>query len=219
MLQRVSEEGGVLARIERQLPPTPDHRRLVGRLLLAVAASAAFAFALVPLYDVLCRVTGLNGRTSENIFQVGGFKAAGSSRAYRVDYGRVVTVEFTGTVMPGLPWEMRPLTPSVTVHPGEVKTIKYLVRNLSHHPVEGQAIPGVTPGQAARYFHKVECFCFAHQSLGPWEEREMAVVFVIRSDLDPEVRELTLAYAFFPVPAARMAALSGSPAAPSESRS
>jgi cytochrome c oxidase assembly protein subunit 11 len=219
MLEQTSKHGDAFVDSERELQAAPDHSRLVHRLLLAVIASAAFAFSLVPLYNVLCRVAGLNGRVTEEGFRTGGLGGGFSVRAYRVDYGRMVTVEFTGTVMPGLPWEMRPLTPSMTVHPGQVQVAKFLVRNLSHHRVEAQAIPGVTPGEAARYFHKVECFCFSQQTLDPFEEREMTVVFVIRSDLAPEVHELTLAYAFFPLPAALMAALSGRPAVRSESRS
>lgn len=197
----------------------PSHRRLVLSLLLAVLGSVVFTLALVPLYGALCRATGLNGRGGDNGFQVGGLNVGLRSPAASVDYGRSVTVEFTGTVMPGLPWEMEPLTRSMTVHPGEMQVVKYRVRNVSGRRISGQAIPGVTPGQAARSFHKIECFCFAHQSLGPHEEREMAVVFVIRPDLDPEVGELTLAYAFFPLATTRLTAFSGSPAVPSGIRS
>ena len=41
----------------------PGNRRLVRSLLLLVAASFVFAFAMVPLYNVLCEVTGFNGKT------------------------------------------------------------------------------------------------------------------------------------------------------------
>jgi cytochrome c oxidase assembly protein subunit 11 len=218
MLQDSPDSALVSASDRRPLPPS-GHRRLVLRLLLIVAGSIAFTLALVPLYNVLCRSTGLNGRTADGAFQVGGINPGGSAQAFRIDYGRLVTVEFTGTVMPGLPWTMRPLTRSVTVHPGEVQVVKYLVRNLSSHRVEGQAIPGVTPGQAAQYFRKIECFCFDHQFLAPHEEREMAMVFIIGSNLDPAVRELTLAYAFFAVPAKRVIAFSVLPASRFESRS
>lgn len=219
MLEATSGPDGAFFHGDREPQAPPDHGRLVRRLLLAVVASAAFAFSLVPLYNVLCQATGLNGRMTEEGFRNGGLGGGVSPSAYRVDYGREITVEFTGTVMPGLPWEAKPLTPSVAVHPGQVQVAKFLVRNLSHRRVEAQAIPGVTPGEAARYFHKVECFCFSQQTLEPFEEREMTVVFVIRSDLDPEVRELTLAYAFFPLPAARMASLSDLRAGPSGNRS
>jgi cytochrome c oxidase assembly protein subunit 11 len=217
MIQQARRVGDALGSDSQSRLVNP-HRNLLLRLAAIVAGSIAFTIALVPLYNVLCEKVGLNGRAAED-FRGGGFSSAAAPTSVRVDRGRVVTVEFTGTVMPGLPWQMRPLTRSVTVHPGEVEVVRYQVRNLSDETVFGQAIPGITPGQAARYFHKIECFCFAHQSLAPNEEREMAVVFVIRPDLDPEVSELTMAYAFFPLATARVAALRTSPAVRLASRS
>jgi len=196
------------------------HRSVVLRLLLVATASVVFTLALVPLYDVLCQAAGLNGRVATDAgFQIGGFNLGGRQADNRIDRSRVVTVQFTGTVMPGLPWEVRSLTRSLTVHPGEFQVVEYSVRNLSGRSVTGQAIPGVTPGQAARYLHKIECFCFAHQTMAPFEERRMAVAFAIRSDMDQEVSELTLAYAFFPLSTVRVAAVSASPKGPSGSRS
>lgn len=173
------------------------HDRLIGKLVLAVCASAAFGFALVPLYDTLCRVAGLNGKT----FSRGGL-AADAQSVERVDRTRLVTVEFTGTVMPGLPWEMRPLKTSVDLHPGEMQQVAFLVRNTTDRPIVGQAIPSVTPGQAAQYFHKIECFCFTQQTLGPGEAREMPLMFIVKPELDGDVRTITLSYAFFQAPTA-----------------
>ena len=81
------------------LPPMPvqSHRKLVWKLLLIVALSFAFGFALVPLYDVFCKLTGLNGKT----VGLGGI-TTGMRTASPIDLQRIVTVEFTGTVMPGL---------------------------------------------------------------------------------------------------------------------
>ncbi|HET6720869.1 MAG TPA: cytochrome c oxidase assembly protein, partial [Rhodocyclaceae bacterium] len=115
-------------------PAAPPHRKLVVRLLLGVAAAFAFGFALVPLYDVLCQVTGLNGKTAGG-FAAGGLVSSRAGPAARVDRSRIVTVEFTGIVMPGLPWDMRPLTTSLDLHPGELQTAIFLVRNLSDRPV------------------------------------------------------------------------------------
>ena len=39
------------------------NRRVVTRLAVVVLAMFGFGFALVPLYDVFCQVTGLNGKT------------------------------------------------------------------------------------------------------------------------------------------------------------
>lgn len=178
-------------------PTARAHRRLTLRLLLVVALAFAFAFALVPLYNVLCEATGLNGKTA------GGFAQGGLGRSTaprsRIDTSRVVTVEFTGTVMPGLPWDMRPLTTRIDLHPGELRQAKFLVRNTSGQTIVGQAVPSVSPGQAAQHFEKIDCFCFAQQRLGPGEARELPLTFIIKPEIDPGIRTVTLSYAFFNV--------------------
>jgi cytochrome c oxidase assembly protein subunit 11 len=180
-----------------------SHSRLIGRLLLLVAAAFAFAFALVPLYNVLCQATGFNGKVAgqgeiRDGFGVGGLKTA-AAPASRIDTGRTVRVEFTGTVMPGLPWEMRPLTLSLDIHPGELQQVSYLVRNTSNRTIIGQAVPSISPGQAAQHFEKIECFCFSQQTLGPGEAREMPLAFIVKSEVDRSIRHITLSYAFFGV--------------------
>ena len=174
--------------------PSP-HGKLVARLLLGVALAFAFGFALVPLYDSLCKAIGLNGKG----FIIGGLGTERAAPAH-VDRSRVITVEFTGTVMPGLPWEMRPLTLSIDLHPGELQSARFLVRNQADRPITARAIPSVSPGQAASHFEKIDCFCFALQTLAPGEARELPVAFIIKPGLDAAVRTITLSYAFFNVP-------------------
>ncbi len=181
--------------------PAGRHRSLVIKLLLLTVASLAFGLALVPLYDTLCRVVGLNGRTASASVSAG--PAGGAVVSTQVDRTRRLTVQFTSTVMPGLPWEIRPLEPVLDLHPGEVHTTRFLVRNTSDRPVIGQAVPSVTPSQAAAHFQKVECFCFTQQTLAPGESREMPLVFVVQPEVDARLREITLAYAFFPAPSGR----------------
>lgn len=187
-----------------QVHPAPqDNARLVRRLLLLVALAFVFAFAMVPLYDVLCEATGFNGKTAgsgvvRDGFAVGGLKA-GTVPAPAIDLSRTVRVEFTGTVMPGLPWDMRPLTISLDLHPGELQQVSYLVRNTSDREVTGQAVPSVTPGQAAQHFEKIECFCFSQQTLGPGEAREMPLAFIVKPEVDRNITHITLSYAFFSI--------------------
>jgi len=187
-----------------QVHPAPqDNTRLVRRLLLLVALAFVFAFAMVPLYDVLCEATGFNGKTAgapvvRDGFSVGGLKT-GAAPAPAVDLSRTVRVEFTGTVMPGLPWDMRPLTISLDLHPGELQQVSYLVRNTSDREVTGQAVPSVTPGQAAQHFEKIECFCFSQQTLGPGEAREMPLAFIVKPEVDRNITHITLSYAFFSI--------------------
>lgn len=180
-----------------------SHGHLIGRLLLVVAGAFIFAFAMVPLYNVLCEATGFNGKTTGpktilNGFGVGGLQATNTPTS-KVDTSRTVRVEFTGTVMPGLPWEMRPLTLSLEIHPGEMQQVSYLVRNTSNRTIVGQAVPSISPGLAAQHFEKIECFCFSQQSLAPGEAREMPLAFIVKPEVDRNISQITLSYAFFSI--------------------
>lgn len=179
-------------------PTEKGNRRLVVKLLGVTALSFAFGFALVPLYDVFCEITGLNGKTAgPGNFAVGGIGRTGDASAQVVDSGRVISVEFTDTVMPGLPWEVSPATARLDVHPGELHQVTYRVRNLSNKPVIAQAVPSVSPGVAAASFSKLDCFCFTQQALAPGETKELPLVFTVKPDIDKGVHTITLAYAFF----------------------
>lgn len=166
------------------------NRRLAIKLLFLVAATTGFAFALVPFYDLLCKVSGLNGKT-------GG--AVQIAKVSEVDTRRWVTVEFTSTVMPGMSWEFRPAQTRMWVHPGEVAKISYLARNPTNQAMAGQAVPSVSPGWTAQYFNKIECFCFQRQVLNPGEVREMPLVFFVSPELPTEMREISLSYTLFPI--------------------
>lgn len=166
------------------------NRRLTIKLLLMVAAATGFAFALVPFYDLLCKVTGLNGKTGA---------AVQIAQASEVDTARWVTVEFTSTVMPGMSWEFRPAQTRMRVHPGEVTRINYLAKNPTNRAMAGQAVPSVSPGWTAQHFNKIECFCFQRQMLKPGEVKEMPLVFFVSPELPADVQEISLSYTLFPV--------------------
>ena len=123
-----------------QSASTTSNRRTAFKLLGVIAASFAFGFALVPLYDVFCELTGLNGKTPGP-----GKVAAASAGGAIDDTRRVLTVEFTHTAMPGLPWAITPLTARLDVHPGELHQVSYRVHNLSDKPIVAQAVPSVSP--------------------------------------------------------------------------
>ena len=165
------------------------NRRVVKRLAVVVLAMFGFGFALVPLYDVFCQVTGLNGKTGRIELE----QALGE----KVDAGRMVTVEFLATVNSELPWEFRPVVKRIRVHPGAVTEVKYYARNLTGDSVTGQAVPSLAPGLAAKYFNKTECFCFTRQTLGPREARDMPLRFVVDPDLPADIRTVSLSYTFY----------------------
>jgi cytochrome c oxidase assembly protein subunit 11 len=168
--------------------PVDANRRTALKLAGAVVAMFGFGYALVPLYDVFCEITGLNGKTGV---------VSAASLDGNVDTTRSVTVEFMTSVNSGLPWEFRPSTARTVVHPGGVYEATFYARNISGETIVGHAVPSVAPGTASRHFNKIECFCFTEQRFGPGEGREMPVRFVIDRGLPAEIRTVTLSYTFF----------------------
>ena len=169
-----------------------NQRKHVVLLCSLALAMFGFAFALVPLYEVFCEVTGLNGKTSG--------RAADPAAISQVS-DREVMIQFLGVVGNGMPWEFRPTEYQMRVRLGEINTTDYYARNRAAQAVTGQAVPSVSPGYAAKYLNKVECFCFSQQPLEAGEDRLMPVRFYIGDDLPEEIHTLTLSYTLFKVPA------------------
>ena len=167
------------------------NRRTALTLGLLVVGMFGFGFALVPLYDVLCKVTGIQSIAIRS----SGATATEGART-DVDATRLVTVKFDTTVHPSLPWEFEAAERSVQVHPGEMREVLFRARNRSSDRVTGQAIPSVAPWQATPYFNKLECFCFNRQTLAGGEEVDMPLRFVVAETLPGEIRSLTLSYSF-----------------------
>ncbi len=164
------------------------NKKVVQNLLFATLGMFCFGFALVPLYDVFCEYTGLNGKTGVQYV---------SEEQMQIDTTREIKVEFLANLNDGMPWEFKPLTYSVKVHPGEATRIEYIVKNNTDRDIIGRATPSVTPGLAAGYFQKTECFCFTEQLLKAGEEKLMPVVFIVDPAIDEDVHEITLSYTFF----------------------
>ena len=174
-----------------------ETRRLNRSLTLRLAALAlamfGFGFLLVPLYYVLCDITGIGGRTSEAV----------AAQPTEVAAGRRVMVEFAASVNEYAPWEFRPEVTTLEVEPGRLYEVSFLARNLTGQPLTGQAIPSVAPGQSAKYLKKTECFCFRAQEFAPAETRHLTVQFYLDPALPRYVDRLTLSYTMFVKPVAR----------------
>jgi len=171
-----------------------NQRKQVVLLVSLAVGMFGFAYALVPLYAVFCEVTGINGKTSASVAEI-------------VDVapvpGREVTIQFLGQVGNGMPWEFRPTERQQKVRLGEMNVTDYYARNRASQALIGQAVPSVSPGYAAKYLLKVECFCFNKQLLEAGEDKNMPVRFYVDDDLPPEIHTLSLSYTLFKVPAAQ----------------
>lgn len=160
---------------------------------LAAAVMFGFCFAMVPLYGLICKKTGINTTVGTDLITA----ATAESISKGTDLSRNITVQFTATKNMGMPWDFIPRQKSVVVHPGVKTQIYFYAKNNTAREMTAQAIPGMTPTEAIEHFHKIECFCFNQQTLKSGESKEMGMVFQIDKDLPKDVHVITLAYTLY----------------------
>ncbi len=168
------------------------HVKLVLILTTIVLLMFAFGFALVPIYNSLCKTLGINGKTNP-------VAVAYDVKTVTVARDRTVLVEFVATNNSAVPWAFYPKTHRLAVHPGEIAKLAFYAENKTDHRMTVQAIPSVTPGIAAKYLKKTECFCFTQQTLNGHEAMNMPLMFHLDTNLPANVKTITLAYTLFDV--------------------
>ncbi len=169
-----------------------NHVKLVTILAIVVLGMFGFGFALVPIYNSLCQTLGINGKTNNQAIAYNQDKAT-------VDKNRTVVVEFVATNNSSVPWAFYPKKYKLNVHPGEISKLSFYAENKTSHTMTVQAIPSVTPGIAAKYLKKTECFCFTQQTLNGHEAMDMPLLFHLDPELPQDVKVVTLSYTLFDV--------------------
>jgi cytochrome c oxidase assembly protein subunit 11 len=164
---------------------------MMGKLALLALMMFGFGWAMIPLYNAICDLTGINSLTKRDE------SAESFAKSTQVDLTRTVRIEFDANRHG--PWQFKPAVRTLDVHPGQLATVEYELVNTADQPKAGQAIPSYAPEIGGRYFRKLECFCFQQQTLGSNETRRFPVVFVIDPKLPGEVGTITLSYTFFDV--------------------
>jgi cytochrome c oxidase assembly protein subunit 11 len=164
------------------------NRNMTFKLLAIAAGSFGFGFALVPLYNVLCSVTGYGDQTKllERVQAI-----------EHPDLSRTVKVEFLADVASAGSFEFRPVVRTIDVHPGQLASAQFYARNLTGHDTVAQAVPNIAPSEVAAYFHKTECFCFTPQHFALDEGRTLSVRFIVDPALPQHIELITLAYTFY----------------------
>ena len=162
-------------------------KRLVVRLATAAIVMFGFGFGLVPLYDVFCEITGLNGKNFNQ----------GPAEVSSVDKSRTVKIQFVTVNPASMPWEFKPNERSIRVFPGQDRQTAFYARNPTAQWMVAQAVPSVTPSEAAPYLHKVNCFCFDRQPLEAGADTEMPLLFVVDPKLPEHISTITLSYALY----------------------
>lgn len=157
------------------------------KLILICIAMFAFGYALVPLYDVFCELAGINGKTSNRAVKT----------TARVDESREIAVEFLANRDVSIPWSFEPEIAQIKLHPGQITVVNFIVQNPMAEAMVGRAVPSVSPGEAAKYFKKIECFCFSEQPLDAHERRAMPVQFYVDPELPAQFTTITLSYRLY----------------------
>ena len=179
--------------------PRISHRAIALTCVLTVVAIVCAAFAAVPFYRAFCQATGFDGTPRRG---ASGPNAAASDLS--------VGVRFDTNVR-NLPWTLQPQENHQTVRVGRTQMAYFTITNNGDRPMTGRATYNVSPESAARYFVKLQCFCFSDQTIPAHTARTFPVVYYVDAGFaaDPGTRplsELTLSYTMFPAPDAGSAA-------------
>jgi cytochrome c oxidase assembly protein subunit 11 len=153
-----------------------------------------FSFAMVPLYSLICKQTGINTSAADGDL----LKASSAEVSSKdIDLTRNIEVQFVAVNHNGLPWDFYPMTKSIIVHPGQNNKVFFYAKNTTTHDMTVQAIPSMTPTDAIEHFHKIQCFCFTQQSLKGLASKEMPLIFRVGKNLPKDIHVITLAYTLF----------------------
>ena len=162
--------------------------KIVKILVLVVIGMFGFGYALVPLYDVLCDLTGINGKIET---------VAAKEVPYKVDMTREISIELITSLNESTPMAFHAETRQLTVHPGEYHTVYFYAKNMTDKAMDARAIPSFSPSVGGEYFNKVECFCFNQQTFKAGESKRMPMRFAVNPSLPKDLKTITLSYTFF----------------------
>lgn len=149
----------------------------------------AFSYIMVPIFTFVCSQIGLNGKS--------GLVQHSIDTSMQADNTRTIKVQFTSVMHGNLKFIFKPLQSEISIHPGERKLIYFYAENDTGIAKTVQAVPSITPIDAARFLKKVECFCFTQQYFVKDEKAKMFVNFYIDKDIPANIKEITLAYTLF----------------------
>ncbi|MDQ8038890.1 MAG: cytochrome c oxidase assembly protein [Rickettsiella sp.] len=175
-----------------------SNKKLLLILSFTTLGMFGFGFAMIPLYNTLCKNLGINGKTDKNSY------VASDS----IDLSRSVRVEFMTSNNNYIPWDFYPRLHHIQLHPGENILIYFEAKNNSGKKMTVQAIPSVSPGIAAKHLKKTECFCFTQQTFTPGQQRAMPVLFHLDTKLPKDINTITLSYTLFDITGSKRSLLS-----------
>ena len=106
-----------------------ESKNTVRNLSLAVVAMFGFGFLLVPIYDVFCEITGLNGK-------IKGPSTLTETAIEDVDR-REVLIQFVTHNNESMPWTFESQVNQVRVKTGEMQEAFFIFENVHTYPEMG----------------------------------------------------------------------------------
>jgi len=167
-----------------------DNSTILKKLFFFSMIMFGFSYAMVPMYEKICEVTGIRQPVA-NLDAV-------TQETRAPDMTREIAVEFDANIHSAA-LQFKPLQSSIKTHPGEYTEIIYEVRNNANVAITGQAIPSYSPRNLEKYLKKIECFCFTKQVIEPGEVKQMPVKFAIDPQFPADINTVTISYTFFVV--------------------
>ena len=98
-----------------------EAKKTLIKLVVAVPLMFAFGFALVPLYDVFCEVTGINGKVFQSEY----------SEELVTDDGRTIAIQFISTNNENMPWTFKPSEQVMKIETGKYHGATFYVKNTT----------------------------------------------------------------------------------------
>ncbi len=172
------------------------HRRLVIGLTFGSIAMFGFGFALVPLYDLFCDLTGINGKVRQN---TNSETVLNRTQAPGIDTTRTIKIQLIALRSNGMRWAFNALDKQLLVHPGQLYRTAFTAMNPTAQASVARAVPSVAPSEASQYLHKIQCFCFEEQALAAGASQQMPLLFRIDAALPDYIRTITLSYTLYEV--------------------
>ncbi|KAF8818010.1 cytochrome c oxidase assembly protein [Rickettsia endosymbiont of Cardiosporidium cionae] len=169
-----------------------NNSRFALSIFFIILGMILLSYASVPLYNIFCKVTGTGGAVRQVIRDV---ETVGN---------RFIVIRFDANKDSNLPWEFKAEQSLIRVRTGENNLVFYSIKNNSDKDIIGTAIYNVTPYKAAKYFFKIQCFCFEEQLLKSGQKMMMPVSFFVDPKIEndknlKEVNTITLSYSFYKI--------------------
>ncbi len=165
------------------------NKRLTFMLVCGVIFMFGFCYMLVPLYELICKKEGINGKSARSVTT--------AAPGMKIDYSRTIKVDFITVLHHDIRFKFIPLHRRIDIHPGETKLVYFFAENQTGNEMTVQAIPSITPTDAARFLKKTECFCFTQQFFARGQKADMPVYFFIDPAISKDIKEVTLSYTLF----------------------